>query len=67
MSKWHPMSEGYPEKAGVYLVTTKKGFLCLGTLYHTLFGEPYWNGRMRDCVVAWQELPEPFREGENNE
>ena len=62
---WIPCSERCPDKEGIYLVTDK-----------TVFGEKismrywnihekdaFWSGYESDVVLAWMEMPKPYREG----
>jgi len=59
--KWIPCSERLPAENGNYLVTAIwKGKLEVDMDYFQ-FG-CMWDD-YRDNVIAWQELPEPYREG----
>ncbi len=49
-----------PKKSGEYLVSTKNEFVVVAR-YLTGMG---WNGQYKNCVVAWQELPKPYKEKE---
>ena len=53
--RWIPVSERLPEKNGDYLVTGRKG---------AVSKRKYDNGRWYGGwdVLAWQPLPEPYRE-----
>lgn len=60
MSYWIPVSERLPEKSGSYLVTTKNGIVMVGK--YDKFITAAWNGQLKNAVVAWAELPEPYKE-----
>ena len=57
-SHWIPTSEKLPVKDGEYLVTTKNKYVVVGR-FIVDFG---WNGRLKNCVIAWAELPKPYKE-----
>ncbi|MBQ2348892.1 MAG: hypothetical protein II388_11085 [Clostridia bacterium] len=50
-----------PERSGEYLVTTRTGCVCIAKFGYDLYKPHSWNGRFKDCVIAWQELPKAFR------
>lgn len=60
--EWIPISERLPEQANQsYLVTVDYGNDLVCSCQRFFFGEDIgWND---DCVIAWQELPEPYRKG----
>lgn len=67
MDRWIPVTERLPDKFGDYLVTTRNGFVMVAKWSYGLYknsGE--WNGHLRNCIIAWSELPEPYQEGANN-
>jgi len=51
LEKWHKKEP--PKKSGEYLVRTKNKYIVVGR-YLTGFG---WNGRLKNCVIGWMELP----------
>ena len=57
--KWVPVSERLPEKTGAYLVTVKNGNIKIG--HFTTLDDTWTDAK----ATAWQELPEPYREGES--
>ena len=58
---WNDVSKvGLPKEPGDYLVTTKNGYVGIGKLWHTIYGESMWSGKYRNCVIAWQELPPAY-------
>lgn len=57
---WTPTSERLPDKSGSYLVTTKNGIVMVGK--YDKFITAAWIGRIKDVVIAWAELPEPYKE-----
>lgn len=59
--KWIPVSERLPEEANKsYIVTVKYGDDIVCSCQRFFFGEGIgWND---DCVVAWQPLPEPYKD-----
>ena len=64
---WIPCSDGLPEEDGEYLVTDVSGGAA--TVTETYFitdcdGEGHWGAL---DVVAWMPLPEPYKDGEQNE
>lgn len=60
--EWNDVEKvGLPKKTGIYLVTCKNGFV-VQDFFH--------NEKWTDCkylddygVIAWAELPEPYRKG----
>ena len=67
MDRWIPVTERLPERFGDYLVTTRNGFVMVAKWSYGLYkssGE--WNGHLRNCIIAWCELPKPYQEGANN-
>ena len=65
--RWIPVSERLPEKQGWYLVTRidcgEYKFVDDSFLFLEDDGTPHWSYKH---VVAWQPLPEPYEEGEQN-
>ena len=60
--EWIPVSERLPEQANQsYLVTVDYGDGVVCSCQRFFFNEDIgWND---DCVIAWQPLPEPYKEG----
>ena len=58
--EWIPCSERLPEKEGKYLVTLDKWNIVSFADFKNLKYNPHFNAP----VIAWQPLPEPFKEGE---
>lgn len=58
-ARWIPVSERVPEKTGKYLVTVKNG-----NVYAGVFDEV--SGRFQSAVTAWQSLPTPYTESEDD-
>lgn len=59
MTDW--ITDHLPTKSGDYLVTTKAGFVCIAKFWVGL-NENHWTGRFRNCVIAWRDVPERFKE-----
>lgn len=71
MSRWIPVSERLPKEKGVYLVTYHpcywddvKEEVCVGI--DTFRGKVKWAKEKYQRVVAWQPLPEPYKESEED-
>lgn len=64
---WIPMKKFQPMREGWYLVTIKDNNNMLTHVVET----DYWNDPgefwdiYEDSVLAWTELPEPYREAQN--
>lgn len=56
---WIPVEERLPEKAGTYLVCTQNQCVC--TAKYRIFGTGEWGSNFKNCVIAWQETPAPYR------
>ena len=66
--KWIPVSERLPDKNGEYLVTVRKdsrfAFNGEATVYEdTFYSLCQWDDCGED-VIAWMEMPEPYKEEE---
>lgn len=64
MMYWIPVTEGLPEDGQMKLVTckTQKGIYSVNRAYYD--GE-FWHGSgSMSGVIAWMEMPEPYKEGE---
>ena len=59
--EWVPVSERLPEKNGYYLVT-RKGFSMKNHVKRVGYdaNAKRWS---EGSIIAWQELPEPYKEG----
>ena len=56
MQRWIPVSERLPEDFGTYLVCTDGGYIT------TILYEPHGLGWfISDNIIAWQELPQPYK------
>lgn len=65
--KWIPVTEALPEDDEMKFVTAqpKNGAANVNRAY---FDGQFWHGSgSMSNVVAWMPLPEPYREGEQNE
>lgn len=64
--QWIPVTERLPEKEGYYLLTVESLIAEAGSV---VISRPY-NGRGGFCdvywnnVIAWMELPKPYKESE---
>lgn len=68
--EWHPYPEEDPPRSDDYLITVKEN-----DRLHTYYDDyeecnikdykGYFSGFKNDCVVAWAELPEPYK-GDTN-
>lgn len=56
--EWIPCSERLPETEGDYLITFRLGYLPLEVCYFEADG---WTLFEHDEVLAWMELPEPYK------
>lgn len=66
-SQWIPCSERLPETSGTYLVSGmwESGRVAVGDCEYSNY-DGYFNTAWNFDVIAWCELPEPYRgEGEN--
>lgn len=61
--RWIPVTERLPEKKESVIVTVNDGAIYTDTDDWT--GEAFWTHG--DNVIAWRELPEPWKEGEVDE
>ena len=60
--QWIPCSERLPENNGQYLISTNKGAVYV---VRRSFGR--WGSSFRNCVTAWQPLPDPYEEVEQDD
>ena len=65
---WHPYPETKPTKKDRYLINLDDGnghqYITIATFYKDTFWE---NGAIDHIVIAWAELPEPYRPEVKNE
>ena len=61
---WKPCSERMPDKSGTYLASTNMGDVGLAECDWDYEYGMYWSAEYLDvdAIVAWMELPEPYRE-----
>lgn len=72
MSEWIPVTEKLPEESGMYLVTRRANYpqKCRGKMYQAVTYAYYntlfktWNTNGYPNVVAWRQMPEPYKENE---
>lgn len=60
---WIPVGEKLPKRGIPVLVSDKQGNVCVRAITCEIKGKKYWSQDKYD-VLAWQPLPEPFREVE---
>ena len=66
--EWHPYPEEDPPRSDDYLITVKEDD-CLHTYYddyeeceaEDYIHKGYFSGYRHECVVAWAELPKPYK------
>ena len=63
MAKWIPVSKRLPKKDGSYLVCTKNNGILLTRFYTN--GRRFSSTRISNLVVAWQPLPKPYKEAQD--
>lgn len=60
--QWIPMSEREPEEGGHYLITARyEGDVIVVSDDYYSYGWDDW----KDDVIAWAELPEPYKGGKD--
>jgi hypothetical protein len=66
--RWISIKERYPEKEGFYLVSADHGnylpWIAEMKIFHGVKG--FCNGAVMPCVGAWMPLPEPYKEGSDD-
>lgn len=65
---WIPCSEKLPDKEGMYIVTDDAGGMATVStdeFSHYEDNEPFW--MFSQNVTAWMQMPEPYKEGEQDE
>ena len=65
---WIPCSERLPEESGLYIVTNVGRWVePVGTRYYNIRADGgFWSGHPSDKVLAWMELPAPYKEDTND-
>ena len=66
---WHPYPQEKPEGAEEYLVTINCGYFNIQTTSYWKDGKfiDYENEPRKLCsIIAWAEMPEPYKEEEHN-
>ena len=58
--EWIDVQNMLPSKSGDYLVTTENGYVCIAKFWKGM-NENSWSGRFKHCVIAWGDLPKPYR------
>lgn len=68
MNEWTPCSERLPEKDGMYLVSGVwgSGKLQVGECEYKV-SDGYFDTYLNFNIVAWMELPKPYKGSESNE
>lgn len=64
---WIPVTERLPEPGKCYIVCDDRGFVTCARYYTFRYFDPSWLTD-DDCeldVIAWMELPEPYKEPED--
>ena len=62
--KWILVNERLPKEGIAVLVSDKQGNVCVRAITCEIKGRKYWSQDKYD-VLAWQPLPEEYREVEN--
>ncbi len=62
--KWILVNEKLPERSIPVLVSDKQENVCIRAITCEIKGKKYWSQDKYD-VLAWQPLPEPYKEVEN--
>lgn len=64
-TEWIPVSERLPERHKEVIVTDIE---TSDTYQSQYIGNGYWecdNGILKNRIIAWMPMPEPYKEGEN--
>lgn len=69
--RWIPVTERLPDMRQIVLITNGKGNVRCGQyrgIDFVINGRQrwQWKGNTSEQVVAWQPLPEPYKEGEED-
>lgn len=64
-TRWIPMNDSFPTKAGSYLICTRDNYLGYRKIKLSYFDPKYaWDDvENYETVIAWMPLPEPYKEG----
>lgn len=62
-TRWIPMNDSFPTKAGSYLICTRDNYLGYRKIKLSYFDPKYaWDDvENYETVIAWMPLPEPYR------
>lgn len=63
-TRWIPMNDSFPTKAGSYLICTRDSYLGYRKIKLSYFDPKYaWDDvENYETVIAWMPLPEPYTE-----
>lgn len=64
MATW--IDDRSPDKSGMYLVTTRNGWVGVGRYGYGLYKHSGWSGNLKKCVIAWKPMPEKYTGGNKN-
>ena len=60
---WSPCSERLPDSSGNVIIMTRSSIVGVGSFFKNTSGWVQWySGGIAIDVIAWQPLPEPYKE-----